>query len=361
MNGWQDVDITYSGSYGLRHQGKMHCGVEYDTQCPFDSASWSCDDPDAYCNEVVSPETPTPTDAPAVSSTAVNTDYTEPVDIDTDTNTVDTDDYISNYNTTKYIKFNPADAKDNYENTSLGMILISIGLLGMAALCVLCGAIRKYCDKAHRKLSNMGIKSPFKSPFKSPYRGPPRMNSHGHLFHAHHGHGHGHGHGHLSREHSHSHKSHMMKHHKSHSHLERAPSTENDNSYDHSQGLQGSQAHNSSFYGQHGIHRADTGHSQTYTAAINRPDSHSNRHGTRTAEINRPNSTMSNHENYNDYGQAHLTQLGVHGHSGHVNPNNNGHGHRHNHGNQHGHSSSHGHGHGHNKRSKHNAEMIPIR
>mmetsp|Transcript_73287 Transcript_73287/g.65980 ORF Transcript_73287/g.65980 Transcript_73287/m.65980 type:complete len:335 (-) Transcript_73287:61-1065(-) len=75
MNGWQDVEVSYSGSYGLRHQGTMHCGSGYNSQCSFASSEWSCIDEDAFCNTVWTPDTPSPTDAPIIRDIYNNDNY----------------------------------------------------------------------------------------------------------------------------------------------------------------------------------------------------------------------------------------------------------------------------------------------
>merc|ERR1719242_2433748 len=55
-NGWDDVDVVYSGTFGHRHQGKMYCGQNYNTMCEIAPDEWSCGN-QGQCGDIISSPT----------------------------------------------------------------------------------------------------------------------------------------------------------------------------------------------------------------------------------------------------------------------------------------------------------------
>eukprot|EP01084_Bolivina_argentea_P158822 276655_1 len=51
-NGWKDIDIEYSGTFGELHGGVMVCGEDYSVSCVISSDDWACEERNAYCNDV---------------------------------------------------------------------------------------------------------------------------------------------------------------------------------------------------------------------------------------------------------------------------------------------------------------------
>lgn len=50
VNGWQDVELTYSGTFGPSHHGRMFCGAQYEQSCELASDDWACADDHNKCN-----------------------------------------------------------------------------------------------------------------------------------------------------------------------------------------------------------------------------------------------------------------------------------------------------------------------
>eukprot|EP01083_Nonionella_stella_P174686 606298_1 len=56
INGWRDIDAT--SSFGIEQdtiQGIMHCTPDYKSQCIFAVHDWTCNNPNALCNNYTSP------------------------------------------------------------------------------------------------------------------------------------------------------------------------------------------------------------------------------------------------------------------------------------------------------------------
>ena len=82
VNGWDDIDIQYNGSYGREHGGIMNCGSEYELTCDIAPKSWSCKE--QLCNsEIMTTQEPANstssiTDKPVISTiSSTNNNYDE--------------------------------------------------------------------------------------------------------------------------------------------------------------------------------------------------------------------------------------------------------------------------------------------
>ena len=75
VNGWKDIDINYSGDYGHTHAGVVFCGYDYNSFCNIAPDSWSCNDPQSHCRDVLYSTTPPPL---TIIPDPVNTNVTNP-------------------------------------------------------------------------------------------------------------------------------------------------------------------------------------------------------------------------------------------------------------------------------------------
>eukprot|EP01084_Bolivina_argentea_P205916 351673_1 len=50
INGWNDIEINYNGSFSTQPRGKMYCNKNYTIDCDIALNDWSCSDTKHYCN-----------------------------------------------------------------------------------------------------------------------------------------------------------------------------------------------------------------------------------------------------------------------------------------------------------------------
>eukprot|EP01084_Bolivina_argentea_P206424 352456_1 len=57
INGWNDINIIYSGNFSITHYGTMLCGLDYNISCNLASNDWKCKDiknkNDINCNDII--------------------------------------------------------------------------------------------------------------------------------------------------------------------------------------------------------------------------------------------------------------------------------------------------------------------
>eukprot|EP01084_Bolivina_argentea_P272144 463265_1 len=66
IHGFDDIQITYSGTFDASHGGQMFCGNHYDLLCDIKSDDWSCTNGNHHCNShSTASHNPAPTIAPS--------------------------------------------------------------------------------------------------------------------------------------------------------------------------------------------------------------------------------------------------------------------------------------------------------
>jgi len=170
VHGWHDVDIEYFGHFNYKstYHGVFYCGYGYTHHCDLALDAWSCSDATDYCNTI---QVDQATDSDHHSDTNHDTDShhdsdTNHHDTDSDHHGDDSDHHGDDHDTDHHLDYMPPPKKSGFEHGAMGMVLVGGGLIALSILCVICGSIGKAYDKATRKLSDMGFKSPFKSPYQ---------------------------------------------------------------------------------------------------------------------------------------------------------------------------------------------------
>jgi len=108
INGWQDIEIDYTGFFGVYHEGSMFCGNHYEIECNIASNDWSCD----------------------------GTDHVEDICKNKTIQSVQTTEYQIVIDRTEILP-------DLSEDGSMGMLVIAGGLIGLAVFCIVCGIFKQ--------------------------------------------------------------------------------------------------------------------------------------------------------------------------------------------------------------------------
>eukprot|EP01084_Bolivina_argentea_P083038 150345_1 len=136
VNGFDDIAINYTGTFGATHEGMMICGSDYDSVCNLAARDWSCQDSNIYCHDRT--HTYTPSVAPTVDQIRIHS--AEPTARG------------NHHGTTKmaYVGAVIHDVGDGDGMQGDVFILSGVCVMIVTCLCVGCAKFRKSIAEAHQ-------------------------------------------------------------------------------------------------------------------------------------------------------------------------------------------------------------------
>mmetsp|Transcript_58840 Transcript_58840/g.93565 ORF Transcript_58840/g.93565 Transcript_58840/m.93565 type:complete len:586 (+) Transcript_58840:23-1780(+) len=164
VNGWNDLDIQYTGSYGNNHGGRMLCGSQYSVSCDLASKAWSCAN-DALCSTNfvgISATSTTKASIGPISADSISTSTSQPNPVDHPVTTEAVKHYSDpgESHPTEPYTVNQNDATKNTVQRDTGELMIIGGICFVLAVCVCVGWAQVSKECREKKLSHQQLASP---------------------------------------------------------------------------------------------------------------------------------------------------------------------------------------------------------